>query len=231
MRLDKFLSHHLSISRTNINKLLKAGRIAVDNDVTKKGSFQLHEQQQVYYDGQRLEQIIAPRYFMLHKPVGYVCATDDPINPVVLDLLTEPMSDKLHIAGRLDIDTTGLVLLTDDGQWSHRITSPRHHCCKVYYVTVSEPLSPALVTLFSQGILLKNEKNKTLPALLTLIDEYHAYVEIQEGRYHQVKRMFAATGNHVVMLHRDKIGTLSLDVAEGEYRPLTQEEVTAFYCA
>jgi 16S rRNA pseudouridine516 synthase len=134
----------------------------------------------------------------------------------------------LHAAGRLDLDTTGLVLLTDDGKWSHRITSPKHHCKKVYVVTVEQPLCIELIDIFKNGIQLKNEKSLTKPAKLNIIDDFHAELTISEGRYHQVKRMFAAVNNHVVQLHRKQIGKVTVDIPEGEYRPLTQTEIESF---
>ncbi|KES14475.1 16S rRNA uridine-516 pseudouridylate synthase, partial [Gilliamella apicola SCGC AB-598-I20] len=165
---------------------------------------------------------------MLNKPQGYVCSTDDPDHPTILYFIDEPMSEKLHSAGRLDLDTTGLVLLTDDGKWSHRITSPKHHCEKIYQVTVEQPLTTNLIEIFKQGIQLKSEKTLTEPAKLIIIDDYHAELTISEGRYHQVKRMFAAVNNHVTQLHRKQIGNIVLDIPEGEYRPLTQDEISSF---
>ncbi|RKS86934.1 pseudouridine synthase [Orbus hercynius] len=225
MRLDKFLSHHLGISRTLVNKELKASNVTVDDQVIKSGAYQINAQQVIKYQDNIIEQINGKRYFMLHKPQGYVCSTDDPDHPTVLYFLDEPMAEKLHAAGRLDLDTTGLVLLTDDGQWSHRITSPKYHCEKTYLVELEQPLSEDLIEQFTQGIALKGESTLTKPAILEIIDAHHARLTISEGRYHQVKRMFAAVGNHVVALHRQQIGAINLDIAEGEYRPLTQVEV------
>lgn len=228
MRLDKFLSHQLEISRNQVNKLLKDGAIRVDDDIVKTGAYKISPEQHIFFDDQLIEQRPGHRYIMLHKPAGYVCSTDDPLHPTVLYFIEEPMVGKLHSAGRLDCDTTGLVLLTDDGQWSHRITSPRYECEKTYLVTLQKPLSDDLIAQFAQGILLRNESAPTKPAKLNILDEYHASLTISEGRYHQVKRMFAAVGNHVVALHRSHIGGIALDVAEGEYRHLTEDEIQQF---
>lgn len=228
MRLDKFLAHHLGISRTIVNKELRAQKVTVDGDIIKSGAYQLSPTQVVEYDGVEIVPVTEHRYFMLNKPQGYVCSTDDPDHPTILYFIDEPMAEKLHAAGRLDLDTTGLVLLTDDGKWSHRITSPKHHCEKVYQVTVEHPLSIELIEIFAKGIQLKSEKSLTKPAKLNIIDPYHAELTISEGRYHQVKRMFAAVNNHVVQLHRKQIGTIMLDIPEGEYRPLTEEEINSF---
>lgn len=228
MRLDKFLAHHLDASRTIVTKELKAKKVTVDGEIIKSGAYQLSPEQIVQYDGYQIEQVTAQRYFMLNKPQGYVCSTDDPDHPTILYFIDEPMPEKLHAAGRLDLDTTGLVLLTDDGKWSHRITSPKHHCKKVYAVTVEQPLCIELIDIFKNGIQLKNEKSLTKPAELNIIDDFHAELTISEGRYHQVKRMFAAVNNHVVQLHRKQIGKVIVDIPEGEYRPLTQTEIESF---
>ena len=228
MRLDKFLAHHLGISRTIVNKELKAKKVTVDGEIIKSGAYQLSPEQIVEYDGYEITPVTNNRYFMLNKPQGYVCSTEDPDHPTILYFIDEPMPEKLHAAGRLDLDTTGLVLLTDDGKWSHRITSPKHHCEKIYLVTVERPLTADLIEIFNNGIQLKSEKSLTKPAKLNIIDDFHAELTISEGRYHQVKRMFAAVDNHVVALHRKQIGNIKVDIPEGEYRPLTQNEINSF---
>ena len=228
MRLDKFLAHHLGVSRTIVNKELKAQKVTVNGDIVKSGAYHISPDQIIEYDGFEIVPITDNRYFMLNKPQGYVCSTDDPDHPTILYFIDEPMPEKLHSAGRLDLDTTGLVLLTDDGKWSHRITSPKHHCEKVYQVTVEQPLTANLIDIFKQGIQLKSEKTLTEPAKLIIIDDYHAELTISEGRYHQVKRMFAAVNNHVTQLHRKQIGNIVLNIPEGEYRPLTQDEINSF---
>ncbi|WP_017346927.1 16S rRNA pseudouridine(516) synthase RsuA [Pantoea sp. A4] len=229
MRLDKFISQQLEISRAIAARELRARKITVDGEVVRDGAFKLLPEHEVEYDGNPLKQQIGPRYFMLNKPQGYVCSTDDPDHPTVLYFIEEPAVGKLHAAGRLDIDTTGLVLLTDDGQWSHRITSPRHHCEKTYFVTLENPLEEALIAQFAAGIQLHGEKELTKPAELDILSPLEARVTLSEGRYHQVKRMFAASGNHVVALHRESIGGIILDedLEEGEYRELTEEEIAS----
>lgn len=227
MRLDKFLSQHLGISRADVGRELRAKKVYVDGEMVKDGGFKLNPEHKVEYEGYELVQISGHRYFMLNKPEGYVCSTDDPQHSTILYFIDEPLAEKLHAAGRLDLDTTGLVLLTDDGQWSHRITSPRHHCDKTYFVGLEKPLKQELVALFKQGVQLNGEKTLTKPAVLEIVDETHARLTISEGRYHQVKRMFAAAGNHVVELHRERVGEIILDadLEPGEYRPLTKQEI------
>lgn len=227
MRLDKFLSQQLGISRAIACREIRAKRVTIDGDVVRDSAFKLLPEHEVEYDGNVLVQQHGPRYFMLNKPEGYVCSTDDPDHPTVLFFIDEPAAHKLHAAGRLDIDTTGLVLMTDDGQWSHRITSPRHHCEKTYLVTLDTPIGDNVAELFAKGVMLHNEKEATKPAELEVITPTEVRLTISEGRYHQVKRMFAAVGNHVVGLHRERIGAIELDVEPGEYRPLTEDEIAS----
>ena len=229
MRLDKFLSQQLGVSRALVLRELRNKRVTVDGEIVKTGAMKISPEQVVAFDGNVLDQITGPRYFMLNKPQGYVCSTDDPDHPTVLYFLEEPVAYKLHAAGRLDIDTTGLVLMTDDGQWSHRVTSPRHQCEKTYLVTLENPLADDTAAQFEAGVQLHNEDSLTKPAQLEQIDERVVRLTISEGRYHQVKRMFAAVGNHVVALHRERIGGIVMDedLEPGQYRPLTEQEIAS----
>ncbi|GAA5526068.1 ribosomal small subunit pseudouridine synthase A [Microbulbifer aestuariivivens] len=228
MRLDKAVSQVTDLSRAEVKRAAKAGRITVNDTPVKDPSSKVSEADQICLDGEPLEEP-GPRYFMLHKPLGYVSATKDSEHPTVLDLLDEPNKQKLHIAGRLDIDTTGLVLITDDGQWSHKITSPRHHCDKTYYALLAERIDDSAVEKFAKGIWLEGEKKRTKPAKLEILFANEVRLTIAEGRYHQVKRMFAALGNRVVELHRERIGDIVLeeDLTEGGYRPLSPEEIAS----
>ncbi|MEY4923367.1 MAG: ribosomal small subunit pseudouridine synthase, partial [Pseudomonadota bacterium] len=228
MRLDKFLSQQLGVSRALVARELRAKRVTIDGEVVKSGAIKLTPEQDVRFDGNPLQQTAGPRYFMLNKPQGYVCSTEDPDHPTILYFMDEPAAYKLHAAGRLDIDTTGLVLMTDDGQWSHRITSPRHHCEKSYLVTLEHPLADDTARQFADGVQLHNEASLTKPAQLEVIEPQLVRLTLCEGRYHQVKRMFAAVGNRVLVLHRERIGDIRLDdLAAGEYRPLTAEEIAS----
>ncbi|HSO99859.1 MAG TPA: pseudouridine synthase [Thioalkalivibrio sp.] len=166
---------------------------------------------------------------MLHKPAGVISATTDSQRPTALDLLPSGMRQGLQIAGRLDADTTGLLLLTTDGQWSHRVTSPRLDCPKTYRVSLSDPISADAVLELEQGVLLRGESTPTRPAGVQKLDDQTIDLTISEGRYHQVKRMLAAVGNHVTGLHRWRIGKVVLgpELAAGEYRELTPKEVAS----
>ncbi|NAX48154.1 16S rRNA pseudouridine(516) synthase RsuA [Photobacterium halotolerans] len=229
MRLDKFLCTALGITRKEAGKLLKEKRIEVNGDIVKNGALKITDDCDVEFDGSTLH-MTGPKYFMLNKPQGYVCSHVDDFNPTVFVLLDEVSPEKLHVAGRLDADTTGLVLLTDDGQWSHRITSPRHVCEKVYYVETADPIPASAIKEFAEGVQLRGEKDLTRPAKLEILEECAALITISEGKYHQVKRMFAAIGNKVVALHREQVGAVVLDddLEPGEYRPLTEEEIASF---
>lgn len=164
---------------------------------------------------------------MLNKPLGTVCSNVADGYPSVLSLLDIDKAQELLIAGRLDHDTTGLVLITDDGQWLHRVTSPNKHFGKRYRVQLADPIQPGLVELFAKGVALKGDVELTLPAELTLLSTNEVLLTLHEGRYHQVKRMFGAVGNKVIGLHREKIGAICLDngLELGEWRYLTDTEI------
>ncbi|WP_444909297.1 16S rRNA pseudouridine(516) synthase RsuA [Microbulbifer sp. TRSA005] len=228
IRLDKAVSQVTDLSRSDVKRAAKAERISVNGEVITDPAAKVQASDALYLDGEPLHEP-GPRYIMLNKPLGYVSATKDGEHPTVLDLIDEPNKAKLHIAGRLDIDTTGLVLLTDDGQWSHKVTSPNHHCEKTYYALLAEKIEEDAVAKFAKGIWLNNEKKRTKPAKLEILYANEVRITIGEGRYHQVKRMFAALGNRVIELHRERIGNIFLDeeLQEGEYRLLTSEEIAS----
>lgn len=228
MRLDKFICESTELTRSLAKKALHKGDVTCDGEVVKNSSFKVQEGQVIRLGGDIIS-VVGPRFLMLNKPVDTICATYDEVHPTVIDLLDIEKPDDLHIAGRLDIDTTGLVLITTDGQWSHKITSPKKDCGKCYLVTLSEELDSELVETFSQGIQLKSEDGLTKPAILEIVDTHTARLTITEGKYHQVKRMFAAVGNKVVGLHRESVGHITLDddLEPGEWRHLTAEEVAS----
>lgn len=230
MRLDKFLAENTGLTRSQANKALKQSAVTINGKVEKSGSVKVSPEDEIRFDGELLTWVEEGQYIMLYKPQGYVCSHDDGDYPTIYQFFDYPLSTKLHSAGRLDVDTTGLVLLTDDGQWSHRITSPKHYCEKTYLVTLADPVESNYQQACEAGILLRGEKEPTKPAKLEILDDYNVNLTISEGRYHQVKRMFAALGNKVVGLHRWKIGEIELDetLEEGEYRPLSEQEINSF---
>ncbi|MEH6627371.1 MAG: pseudouridine synthase [Motiliproteus sp.] len=233
MRLDRYIAQSTGLTRAQARKVITCKRVKVAGEVQRKASFSVADCLEVSLDDQplKLRQHI---YLMLNKPQGVVCATEDEEHTTVVDLIPEELLDQakglVHPAGRLDIDTTGLVLLTDDGLWSHTVTSPRKGCGKRYQVTLAEPLAEGGEQRLSEGLLLKGEDKETLPAHLQIQSPTELVIEISEGRYHQVKRMFAAVGNKVVSLHRLQIGPIHLDpeLLEGESRLLSEDEIGHF---
>lgn len=227
MRLDRFLSNNTGLSRKQVKLCLKQQRIAVNGHLVDSPAQKIDENDQVLMDGETVNEL-GPGYFMLNKPEGFVCANSDSEHATVFDLLDEPHKD-LHVAGRLDIDTTGLVLITGDGQWSHRVTSPKHKCIKTYRVITEEFITDTMITKLEKGIFLEPEKIRTKPAIVEKLSNDEILLSIYEGKYHQVKRMLHAVGNAVDSLHREKIGDIVLDdsLAPGEYRPLTEEEIAS----
>lgn len=230
MRLDKFICHSTGLSRQQVQRIVRSGDVLINDVVVKKTDKKIIESDVVKLDGDIIS-LPVPRYLMLHKPAGYVCANSDSEHPVVLDLLHENFAAQWQIAGRLDLDTTGLVLITDDGAWNHRVTAPASGCCKMYVVTLDTPLTVSAAEKLKSGVLLSGEKKPTQPAQLSCIDDQCLCVclSIYEGKYHQVKRMFAAVGYHVVALHRESIGDIVLDPAllPGQYRDLTPLEIAS----
>lgn len=226
MRLDKFICESTELTRSLAKRVIKSGKVTCNGDVVKDASFKVKDDTEVCIDGSQIK-IVGDRYIMMNKPVDTICSTIDEEYQSVLELMDIEKVDTLHIAGRLDVDTTGLVLITSDGQWSHRVTSPKKDCGKRYLVEVAASLDSSLIETFAEGIQLKSEDGLTKPALLEIIDENHARLTISEGKYHQVKRMFAAVGNRVVNLHREAVGEIELgdDLEEGEWRFLTDKEI------
>jgi 16S rRNA pseudouridine516 synthase len=164
---------------------------------------------------------------MLNKPTGCVSANKDKNSLTVFDHLLVPRRDQLHVAGRLDKDTTGLIIATDDGKWSHRLTSPKHEHSKRYRVSLAEGITPEAKQQLEQGIMLEGEKKITKPAVIVVLEPKIINLNITEGRYHQVKRMLLAVGNEVVGLHREAVGHIELDpdLQFGAWRHLTPQEI------
>ncbi len=226
MRLDFFVANSTGLSRKASRQQISKGEVTVDNEVCRKAATPIRTDQRVCWREQPLA-LPGERYFMLNKPVGVVSATRDRDHTTAVDLLPAELRPGLHVAGRLDIDTTGLLLLTTDGNWSHRITSPRYQCRKRYRVTLAEPLEQAARLKLEQGVVLKDDPQPTRAARIDAISEQVVDLTISEGRYHQVKRMLAAVGNRVEALHRLQIGPVELDptLEAGAFRVLTDDEI------
>lgn len=227
MRVDRFLSNLPQFNRKQVRLLLVERRVTVEGVAVSDPHHDVREFSQVCVDGEILQAGKPARYFMLHKPQGCVSATSDPQHSTVLDLLDEPDKAELHIAGRLDFNTTGLMLITNDGQWSRRLTQPQTKLPKVYHVKTEQDIGPQYAVTFAAGVYFAFEDLTTQPAELELLGPRTARLSIIEGRYHQVKRMFGHFDNKVIGLHRERMGPLVLDasLAPGQYRPLTDEEI------
>lgn len=227
MRLDKLISSQGKYSRSDVKKLIKQGLVVVDGRKATTSDEKV--------DPNSAEVLVCGKpfiykehiYIMLNKPQGVVSATDDRVHKTVIDLVpSELKRDGLFPAGRLDTDTEGFVLITDDGDFAHKILSPKNHVEKTYIAEIAEPISEDDIKLLESGIVLK-DGFECLPAKIKPISEKIIEIKICEGKYHQIKRMLGAVGNKVVSLKRVKIGGLPLDVdlKPGFCREITQEEM------
>lgn len=227
MRLDRFLSNLPRFNRQQVRLLLVQRRVRIDGQPVSDPRAEVDEFSRVELDEDVLQAGKPARYFMLHKPMGCVSATRDPEHRTVLELIHEPDPQELHIAGRLDYNTTGLMLITNDGHWSRRLTQPQAKLPKLYYVETEDEIGPEYIQTFAEGLYFAFEDLTTLPAQLQILGPRSARLSIVEGRYHQVKRMFGHFNNKVLRLHRERMGPLLLDerLAPGEYRPLSADEI------
>ena len=234
MRLDKFLSKATELSRKDCKKILHAGEVTVNGEVVKDSSLHIDEVgDDIEWAGEPLSVAMGNRYLLLYKPEGFECTLKPKEWPIVTDLIDVPQLGSLRIAGRLDVDTTGALLLSDDGGFLHRVTSPKHHVAKVYELTLADPMTEAqqafAIKELAKGIMLEDEYDKTKPAELSFSDATHAKLVLTEGKYHQVKRMMGYFGNKVIELHRASIGNITLaGLEKGESRFLTTEEIDQF---
>jgi 16S rRNA pseudouridine516 synthase len=232
MRVDQLISQSTTHSRKDVKQLVRQKRVRINNTLCNTSNIKVSEDDAITVDGNRIEW---PHdvYYMLNKPAGYCCSHEDDGAISAIKLLPNTVQ-KLHFAGRLDTDTTGLVLLSSNGDWCHRITSPKQRSEKRkekhYRVELAQTLSVQDIKTLETGIMLRNEKTATLPAVITHIESSTYTISISEGRYHQVKRMFAAVNNHVKHLHRFQIADIQLDeqLSAGEYRQLTPTEIDQF---
>ncbi len=231
MRLDKYLSDMGVGTRSELKKDIRKGGVSVDGEVIKDPGHSVGVSSRVVFKGHEIvyEEFV---YYMLNKPAGIISASEDDREETVIDLIPEPKRRNLFPVGRLDRDTEGLLLITNDGALSHRLLSPKHHVDKVYYAEVTGMLNESDVELFRQGLVL-SDGLECMPADLKILsvfeEEYssEAEITIREGKFHQVKRMFDAVGAEVTYLKRLSMGPLTLDpdLEPGESRRLTPEEL------
>lgn len=232
MRLDKLVSHGAGISRKEAADAIRSGRVLVDGQAVTRPETHCDEGSAITLDGNPI--VTGNRYYMLNKPAGVICSTRDAKDPTVLDLLPVYLRRDLFPAGRLDKDTEGFVLLTNDGAFAHRMLSPKKKIGKTYRVTLDAPFSlETLQQAFAQPMDL-GDGDITSPARLRLIEDGDrpvAELVIYEGRFHQVKRMFGRFGLKVIALKREAIGGLALDpsLAPGQWKPLTQQDLAKIF--
>lgn len=227
MRLDKYLADAGLGSRKEVKNTIKKKKVSVDGQIITKDDFKLDENKAVVLvEGKPIE-YHQFHYFMLNKPQGVISATEDGKHKTVLDCIEEPFKD-LFPVGRLDIDTEGLLLITNDGALAHELLSPKKHVEKCYYLTIKEPLTKHHLEQLEKGIEI-DQHEICKPARIELIDDYHALLWITEGKFHQVKRMIAACQSEVLYLKRLSMGPLKLDeqLKLGDYRRLTEDEISA----
>lgn len=231
-RLDKFLANAGIGTRSEVKKLLKQERVQVNDLFPKGGELKVNPQtDRILVDG-KLVRSEKNEYFLLHKPAGYLTATRDGSEKTVMDLIDSSRKERLFPVGRLDKDTEGLLLITDDGELAHQLLSPKKHVPKTYFAKVSGLMEAECVPLFEKGLNIGDEK-PTLPARLRILNvnvaEDYSEVEItvREGRYHQIKRMCHVTGHEVLYLKRISMGSLKLDdsLVKGDFRKLEKEEI------
>jgi 16S rRNA pseudouridine516 synthase len=229
MKLNRLIAKHSAMGRTTAQRAIAARRISVDGVVSTDGQEEVSRFQLIELDGATVQEPERALYIMLNKPAGILSATTDPEHRTVIDLIDDPDKHTLHIAGRLDRSTSGLVLLTNDGRWSKRLMDAASKVAKVYLVETAEPIADEAPEAFAKGFHFHTEDIITLPAQLEILGPTSARLTLHEGRYHQVKRMFHRVGNRVIRLHRESIGTLRLpsDLAAGEWRMMTKAEADA----
>jgi 16S rRNA pseudouridine516 synthase len=221
MKLVRLITKTLDCGSRTARAHLAAGRVRVNGEIETSHARQLEPFDHVQVDHTILQARI-PRYVALHKPSGHVSATTDPEHPTVIDLIDEPWADDLHLAGRLDRFTTGLVILTNDSQFSESLTLPQEKIPKVYHVKTDLPISAEAIAAFKKGMRFEKENATTAPAQIKITTPTSCRLTIYEGKHHQVKRMFARFGIKVTALHRESVGNIALGTLKsGEWHEFT----------
>ena len=231
VRLDKLIADSGLASRREAKDLIKKGKVRVDNFIAPNGEIKVDpDVSEIFINGEKID-YKSNRYIMMNKPNGVLSATEDAGQETVIDLLPESLrKQELFPVGRLDKDTTGLLLITNDGSFSHSIITPKRHVPKVYRAAVTGILDESDIRAFEEGITL-SDGTKCMSAHLSIERPSVGLATVYEGKYHQVKRMFASRGKHVTALHRLSIGGLRLDekLKPGEFRELTEEEIKKIF--
>tara|TARA_B110000483_G_scaffold151746_1_gene180553 strand:- start:3294 stop:3962 length:669 start_codon:yes stop_codon:yes gene_type:complete len=222
LKLDRLLAKHQHMGRTRARESVMARRVKINDRVAKQHDEEIDRFAQVTLDDTIVQPTSRRLCLMLHKPIGVLSATNDNKHSTVIDLIDDPDKETLHLVGRLDINTSGLVLLTNDGRWSKTLMHPYKKVPKVYHVTTKEPIPPDAPTRFTAGFYFQTEDITTQPAGLEILTTTTARVTLHEGRYRQVRRMFHRVGCQVTALHRESIGDIQLpsDLVPGAWRSL-----------
>lgn len=230
IRLDKYLADAGAGTRSEVKNYIRKGRVTVEGAVCKDASCKIDPQEQSVFLDQKIVRYTRFEYYMMNKAAGYVSASRDNRYPTVMDEIQSPRKAELFPVGRLDVDTEGLLLITNDGGLAHRLLAPGRHVDKVYRAVVEGQVTQEDIARFAAGLDI-GEKRQTLPAVL-LISGFdgrrsEVRVTVREGKFHQIRRMFHAVGKEVLYLERIQMGSLRLDeaLARGQYRPLTPEEI------
>ena len=222
MRLDKYLADMKIGTRSSVKEIIKKGHIRVNEKIIKSSDYKINENDEVYLDNEKIE-YVEYEYIILNKPQDYLSATEDKYDKTIMELIDSKRKDLVPV-GRLDKDTEGLILITNDGQLNHKLLDPKNHVDKKYYVEVDTKIVDNAADIFKQPMDLGDFIAK--PAKFERIDNYHAYLTISEGKFHQVKRMFSKIGSEVIYLKRISFKNLDLgDLPIGEFRYLTDEEL------
>ncbi|OQA78332.1 MAG: Ribosomal small subunit pseudouridine synthase A [Tenericutes bacterium ADurb.Bin239] len=225
MRLDRFLSKTLGESRSTVKKYIRNKKVTINGVAVTSESFQVDTNSDEVVFNREVLHYEEFHYYLINKPAGYVCANEDNVHPTIVSFAPEFMMHNLHTVGRLDKDTTGALLLTNNGKLTHRLISPKKGVEKIYLATTDVPIPNELVAHFACGIKI-TDHFKTLPATLEIVSLNVGRVTVVEGKFHQIKRMFQAFDLQVVNLHREQFAMLRVDdLAVGEYRKLSPEEV------
>ena len=226
MKLDRLIAKHRSLGRREAHRLIAAQQVKVDDIVCAENQYPVDRFMQVQLGDEIIQNAERALYLMLHKPAGVVSATVDAEHQTVTDLIDDLDKHTLHIAGRLDRASTGLLLLTNDGRWSKQFMNAESKVSKVYLVETLQPIPHEAVATFAQGIYFATEDITTLPAGLEILAEKRARITLHEGRHHQIKRMLGRVGCLVSSLHRESIGSLTLpeNLEPGKWRALTDSE-------
>lgn len=227
MTVSQFIAKHSGLGKRHAKKLIDAGHVLMNHQPISDGNLPLGKFDHLSADGEILQARIA-RYLLLHKPIGILSATSDKIHRTVIDLVNEPWAGELHLAGRLDRATSGLVILTNDSRFSESLTSPVHHIPKTYLVHADQPIPENVLRQFRDGMSFDKENTRSAPAVVELLSETSCRLTIHEGLHHQIKRMFLRFNLRVIQLHRESIGPYQLgNLKAGDWRHI---DFQAYHC-